>query len=1534
MLTKTAQQALGSSLPGLIKTTGDIGVDIYNQTGEIRPDLAIPAGVLSGALDIIPGMQYLKQLGGPKVIGQIESSLIKRMGVEGAKSFLKEGGTEVLQTGIESGAIVVAGGEAKGIDEYIDSAIQGGFSGAATGAGIEAFNSFKNRNNTQPVNLPTENEVLNPVSDEITPTNEVFTENDPPDNVDQATWEDSPEGQISQAMHEEITPLVQEFNTTTDPVIKKSLTNQIEKINTQLAEVEQQYIEKNKETDIRSLQNIENDYRKAKTTEEKDKFLKEWEDKAQYNYGNSQENYHRMPSIKRIISENVVAKRVTGYNPNTQVKTIDGEVSPKPKQILAKKQLKEILNALGQDSIDVVVQEATDGKKGEKSILYKDNDGELEINLSAFGLLNNDNIKIGDTVSISLEDLNSKGLAKDNALRIVDEDNNILASKKNNKPRLIKDNLIKGPQKIDNFEKLEIKPTDNKPINLKLHSSVSNLINKYAVRIAEGNLKRGTKGTFNNKTHTIRISGMNNVSVAIHEITHGLDLFNNIVGSLMDIKSYSVVGSPIYSPGTYALRKELSKVYLDNYVDAQDTHSLKLRLTEGYATLLQRYIEAPTYTKENYPLSVKEFLTPGGEFYKPVIGEIIADAKNIVKEYQSLTANKKIGAFITRDNLVTGKKELLNTYDKIVTIIADQVFPIKKLAEIAGAKGINDPSLIIRYLANVSHYVANNVIGKKGYWSYKNGSIVKKLDFNWGTLIKSLEKSGNSEEFDNHLISRRTYYMNEELKELKADLFRKNEYAKVIAQENKDGLYNTIYGEDKNIELKEAESKYNDLKSILDNNGQSEIVASEAYLTNRDKYKKEEDMFDTLNKKDLELMNDNDIGLLTDEDFKRLSNIKGYASFKRQFYSEIAGDEAPKKAGGVAGKISSLLKMKGSDRIILSPLQSAIKSHSEIFSKSMKQLVYNKMVLLTQSGKVDNFMDIVDLRPSFDSDGKINGYPQEKSDKYIVGRINKKRVVVEVDTTIKNVLSNVLDFESLEYFENFLIGSNKMFTKSTSIIYPYFSVTNFIADQVGAVSTTKHNFTPFYSPIKDFYKGVLKKDPANAEYYNEYLTLVGHRFNISNLKDMSANEMSEYLTKERKGIYKALDAVNLGVDILSAPGQYSETITRASEYVAARKNGQDQVEAMNRASELTGTFSRIGNWGGKAGRAFIRSMPYANVPFQILSKNAEQIRRGEALRPIIVTAAVAAVQVAGMAATISFMFGDDDQREAMKDLGGTDLANNIYYPDSDGHTLNKIKIPNNLSLIGTMMSMMIANKYLNTNYSYNDYIDGLTSWIPSQMNIFKHKEAVASLLPTLIKAPIQVIYNSKDYPRIQPLEGKGQQTKPKEERYTESTPELTKTAGRWTGKHLGLSPIQLDALIIGYLGRTTNFITKKPGIYDPLTNPSKLFESKSYFQSGRRMQKYYEIKTSVQEDYSFQKISDKVKAGTQLTPSESKIRDMYREIHGYVPNEVPGIKEERVKGIDDLIEEYKVAFDAKDILKANTLIKDITKKTEKIQNYE
>lgn len=1009
----------------------------------------------------------------------------------------------------------------------------------------------------------------------------------------------------------------------------------------------------------------------------------------------------------------------------------------------------------------------------------------------------------------------------------------------------------KGAEKLDNFELR--KPPESGTDEFKLHKKVVELIRKYAQTIGEDYKPRNALGVYYPTTKNIRVNSMNNLSVAAHEIAHFLDYANNITADL--------------SP---AIGSKLGDLYVEYYPGAKPSHKDKLKQLEGFATLLQKYVEMPTTITNKYPELVDHFLKPGGEKYNKVIGDILKDLNDIVSEYQGLSSLDKIGSRMTSEGTNIDKDSFLNFWQKLRTQVFDEIYPAEVLAQKAKVAGTaTDPSLWIRAYQSISGVINNNLVSDRGYWGFINlqNGFQKKHSFNWKTLLDSTTNRGITDSFATFLIARREHFYFQELDKLEATRDRLEEISKAYQELSEDGEFDrdmtAELSEDFGIDLTElerdearekiqmrfeaAEKEFTDLKQILDNDAFDRAEIDAAFEENKDRFADETKMFDVLSREDLDLLHNEDVQLIDNETYSRLKNKEGYASFKRQFYDEIVGEAEATGAVKVGStKVSSLIARRGSEKTIINPIYSALLNHSEITRKSMRQLVYNQIGKIGSSAVLPTLFQEVPVIPSVDANGRVT-FPQEKDPNLIMARDKYKRKAILTDASVKATIDNLLSYKNIDTFVQFYTGLSRMFTAGTTGFYPQFALTNFMVDQITATANSYNKFKPLYTPLaalKAAFQSSKGVNSPEARFYEEYLVMGGERQTFTGWQKLEPDDLFKRITAEKSKMEKAIGLVQKGTDILSIPAAKSELFSRAAEYINARKAGKSQVQALEEAGRVTAPFHHIGAWGAKEGQksfgaTYIRGLPFFNAGLQVLDQTARVAATpsGRQRMTFVTLAVVAAYLTSAMA----MGGGSDEQKEQYKDLEAADLASFIYFPNPSGEGLIRIKMSTTFSIPGTLINMVIANKMFSARYDARDVMEASTAWLPTQLQ-FTKPETILSWLPQIFKPAAYTILNVKDYPTVAPLVNMGLQRKPPALQYNEGTSAFAKKLGEL----LNVSPIKVDYLLTGYFGRASGFLTGKPGVYNPASSIMRDY----YFTSGKRVREFYDISQKVDADYT------------------------------------------------------------------------------------
>lgn len=1063
----------------------------------------------------------------------------------------------------------------------------------------------------------------------------------------------------------------------------------------------------------------------------------------------------------------------------------------------------------------------------EKVLAFDGKKSRFAIRAEALGLVS-DNLELGQKIAVDKTDL----MKPSKEFRVMETDRATGSSKAL---------ASTGSGKIGNFEPVTEK--NGADYNLKLYEQVQGLIRKFAARIGEGYMPRGTAGVMYPKTGSIRISGMNNLSVAAHEIAHFIDMRFGITKTITTPVGYREqlgISMPVYDKNERGLRNALSDVYVKYYPGSSRHHALSQRVVEGFATFVQKYLEMPKTIGERYPKLVEAFFTPGGKYYVQDINDLIADTRKIVDIYQGLDPLDKIGARVTHEGQEVEKKSLLSFADRVRTEVFDALYPLEKLDIAAGTQNTAKAAqLWARMYQGASALVLNNINTERGYWGFRGGKFVKLHDFNWQTLVKQLSSEKNADAFNYYLIARDQYFNYKEL----ATLQQKWEDldAKLLAQQRGELPEGTV----SKAAVDEAGSAYKELKRVLDANGFTEKEVTDAYEQNKERFSAEADMFDTLVREDLDFMHDEAVQLVDPEHYAQLTSREGYASMKRDFYDEVAGESEETALRRTAGgsKASSLKQRTGSSRAILPPMDSAIRNHAEMTKKGLKQIVYNRLGDIGLGSQFPDLFHVTELKAVPDGTGRVL-FPQEKDPDIMVARKDYKRVPILVDRAIKRVLDENVTYQNIGIFEQAFLTMSRLFTKGTTGLFIPFAVTNTLVDQIAATAQTQTKFVPIYSQIK-----MLRELMADTEksterkYAQEYLVLGGERQTFVGWQNLSPRDLDRAIKNEKAGLDKAISYLEKGVDLAQAPGKWSEILTRMTEYVRSRQAGDEVVVAIEKAGRVTAPFHHAGRMGGRGFITYIKSIPYLNATLQVIDQSIrtafssdQKTRQRYWMTVIAVTAA--------MLGSISVIMSkaSKEQKDEYKDLNPADLGRYAFLPNPNGTTLIKIRMPQEMAVFGALLNMAIADSFMDTRYTVGDYMDASTAWLPQQLDFTQPKEALFSWITQAAKPALEVAANVKDYPRIMQLESDTQLNKPAGLRFTEGTSAVAK----WIGKEFGISPIKTDFLLTGYFGRSVGYLTAKPGIY----NPASVVNQAYYFSSGRRIQSYYDMQKSNDELYN------------------------------------------------------------------------------------
>jgi len=1118
-------------------------------------------------------------------------------------------------------------------------------------------------------------------------------------------------------------------------------------------------------------------------------------------------------------------------------------------------------------------------------------------------------------------------------------------------PTTEEDKYAEGRVNLESYDdrgtKVEVK-------ELRVAEEVVKLVRKYAKKVGEKYVPKGALGAFYLNSKDIRLKGMTDFYVASHEIAHAID--NKLSISI--------------ATGNDAVRTELMSAYVDMYPTAKNTDEEKTQLKEGFATLVAEYVKSPATMIEKYPHAVKELLMEGGKYYKDTVGEYINDLTNIVIRYQSLNDLDKFGVRMAKDiptvpntlfknkieqalNVVQDDLNVIERWTKEqgvfmtkddyaqmfrfrnqVNAIVENNYSTKEAQKLKGKKGVEDYGRLGKLFGGVLNYVGGKNTDE--YWRYNplTANVEKTLDYNWGTLRARLAIKGLSDQFNYALVARRSYYdyLNKdnyttEIRDSQKRLAEIDEQLIALDQESKGEITNEmkeLRNEKILLEtnITDLTEKLKYVNQVIENDDFPRDLSERAYLNSRDLFISEYKMFDELTNQDLLLAVES--GKLSKEKYNELKDNKGYAPFKRIVYDEVIGEVSPAEAKNIAKlsgtQISSLKKRTGSTKEILYPLDSAMRNHQEFVRKSMSQISVNTFLTPRTVSMYGDLIKPVDYTMGIENNKEI-----------LITMNDGEKSAYAVNPMIKEWIGEYLTPQQTNLLENIQHAYKRMWTAGTTGSYIQFAFTNLPRDFINYTTQTyqKNAFKAVGNLFADTVKviGGKLKSSKEYEYFTKFLALGGQELTFVRWMEGDYNTFDQKVTGEMNAIKKlgsALSKFGNGLlNLISFPSHVSELVFRATEFIEAKKSGDSDLVALEKARRVTTPFHMKGSYKlqGKHGEVtnlpkVYRAIPFANAQLQgftwVTSNfiNSPKIRQ----RMIFATALISALGVEELLR--AWRNADDDEKQQLRDLTAEDLGRFIFMPNKKTNNMTRMAVAEWAGGISGFINMLVLDTILdkdNTNYRLSDYTTALTTSIPDSWNFLVPMSALLSKdgwkgftnevgknllsqVPAITK-PILAIAGYKTYPDLLPIEADWQKNKLPADRFNEGTSALAKWllqqklpfSRERLGDSLGLSPLKLDALLESFFGRAVGYITQKPEAWN-LT--SSVFRD-YYFEYGRRVNDY-----SVDKERNDQLYTSMKNGSIDLTKDEQM--GIY-------------IKKELSKKVEKSIKAYSDAYDSKDL---------------------
>lgn len=482
-----------------------------------------------------------------------------------------------------------------------------------------------------------------------------------------------------------------------------------------------------------------------------------------------------------------------------------------------------------------------------------------------------------------------------------------------------------------------------------------------------------------------------------------------------------------------------------------------------------------------------------------------------------------------------------------------------------------------------------------------------------------------------------------------------------------------------------------------------------------------------------------------------------YCPLLRDFSDTAAADNfiGGLSAGGRGvGNVSIPLKaisIKGSERGVLNPLETVLKSYAMMINRAER----NKVGLLAvKAAQTKQLHDLIKEVPEVvGKDGKVvNAVADPKNCIFTVLVNGKKKAYQTTQELYSPIVGYNLPAAGLT-LEVARMTAQMLRTGAT--MSPSFIIRNLLRDTITAGFSSKNGFIPFVDTWRGFM--ALKNDPAlRAEFE---AAGVGE-FNFYGAKAQRIKSLDKMIGEHENLFKRIFGKMEEWSDI-------AESATRMGEFMLARKAGKSLEQAGHEAREVTVDFSKSGIYGEQINRY----IPFFNACLQGGDKIYQLMREdphGTMMKMFLTIV---------LPSALLYAFNRD--KDWWKDLD-PDIKNN-YWCLSD-----KLRIPKPQE-IGVLLGSGIE--------AFFEQASGRDKKAVSNVLDAFLDNMTPSIIPTLI-LPLVEWKTNYSYFRGQQLVSSKYQRLPDKLQYNDYTSELSKGIGNV----FKVSPMKVDNLVRGYTG--------------------------------------------------------------------------------------------------------------------------------------
>lgn len=519
----------------------------------------------------------------------------------------------------------------------------------------------------------------------------------------------------------------------------------------------------------------------------------------------------------------------------------------------------------------------------------------------------------------------------------------------------------------------------------------------------------------------------------------------------------------------------------------------------------------------------------------------------------------------------------------------------------------------------------------------------------------------------------------------------------------------------------------------------------------------------------------------------------GYAPFYRYVTSTLLEDqELQQMLGAFGGKLKSTLPWSGSQRSVYNPIRSQMVMIHEMYRKGLKNMIYLR-IAAQASVNSELSRGFTKLKTAYinDGSGKLNpvitgGAPLPNQILVYsngVGtyyQVNDEGLLEFMKATNENFDHRSLAAAMNTVWYRVLKAPAAMYAVATTGVYIPWVLSNITVDQMSAWVNSKQGMLPIVSSAKHFVPALVvswgnafgrmlnafavfaKLRPnvtptvAQLSYLDEYLSLAGtqgtfvgdliskeQREAIDEILDRTPAGLVPKTKYAGKFLLKTGDTV---IDILSIPTNFTEIMTRATEYIKARKAGKSPEVALRFALETT-PFIKRGS--SRFLRFYMPLVAYLKASYTVFFKYIQTTKE----RPIKVAAVTA-----GVASAVSLFFLqiwdmlDEEEKANYRKLDGTTMSMYLIIPkrflpgEYKKGDLLFVRIPEQIGAYVAMGTMYAISLKDNKKIDQSNLAKAASSQVPATLSPYEWFAGDKTVIKSALRQGVRLSPNAFKVP--------------------------------------------------------------------------------------------------------------------------------------------------------------------------------------------